>query len=130
VEGQNQFTTLNSGIKENIKIMAKRSELRREMEFHLRMFPMSTESIQDVDSRKLSQTSNFTGQNDQSNQQSYQKYMQLKISDVKLLNVKVGTKGSAVTHLHKLRPFGSVAAGWEVNLGNNYIRHTSHGKAP
>ena len=69
---------------------------------------MSTESIQDVDRRELSQNSNFFGQ---SNQQSYQKYIQLKIIDTKLLNVRVDTKRSTVIHLHKLRPFGSVAPG-------------------
>lgn len=56
----------NLGIKENIEIMAKRSELRREMDFHLKMFPISTESIQDGNRRKLS--SNFSGQNGQRNQ--------------------------------------------------------------
>lgn len=56
----------NLGIKENIKIMAKRSELRREMDFHLKMFPISTESIQDGNRKILS--SNFSGQNGQRNQ--------------------------------------------------------------
>jgi len=59
---------LNLGIKESITIMAKRSELRKEMELHLRMFSMSTESIQDVNRRKLSQNSNISGQNSISNQ--------------------------------------------------------------
>lgn len=58
----------NLGIKENIKILAKRSELRKEMDFHLKMFPISTESIQDGDRRKLSQNRNFSGQNGQRNQ--------------------------------------------------------------
>lgn len=58
----------NLGIKENIEIVAKRSELRREMDFHLKMFPISTKSIQDGDRRKLSQNINFSGQNGQSNQ--------------------------------------------------------------
>lgn len=52
--------------------------------------------------------------------------MQLKIIDIKLLNVKADTKRSTVIHLHKLRPFGSVEPGWEVNLGNNYIRYTNN----
>lgn len=47
-----------------------------------------------------------------------------------LLNVEVDTARPAVRHLHKLRPFGSVAPGWEVNLGNNDIRHTNHVNAP
>lgn len=51
--------------------------------------------------------------------------MQLKIIDRKLLNVEVAMRRSAAIHLHKLRPFGSVAPGCEVNLGNNHIRHKS-----
>lgn len=43
----------------------------------------------------------------------------MKIIDIKLFNVKADTKSFAMIHLHKLRPFGSVAAGWEVNLGDN-----------
>lgn len=53
----------NLGIKKN---MAKRSELRREMDFHLKMLPISTESIQDGNRRKL--RSDFSGQNWQRNQ--------------------------------------------------------------
>lgn len=52
--------------------------------------------------------------------------MQLKIIDIELLNVEVDTMGSTVMHLHKLRPFGSVAPGGEVNLGNTYIRQTNN----
>lgn len=37
--------------------------------------------------------------------------MQPKTTDIKSLNVKVDTKELAVIHLHKLRPFGSVAPG-------------------
>lgn len=37
--------------------------------------------------------------------------MQPKTIDIKLLNVKIDAKGLAVIHLHKLRPFGSVAPG-------------------
>lgn len=37
--------------------------------------------------------------------------MPLKIIDIKLFNVKADTKSSAMIHLHKLRPFGSVAPG-------------------
>lgn len=51
--------------------------------------------------------------------------MQLKVTAIKLVNVEVGTTGSTEMHLHKLRPFGSVAPGGEVNLGNNYSRQTN-----
>lgn len=37
--------------------------------------------------------------------------MHQKITDIKLLHVKTDTKRSAVIHLHKLRPLGSVVPG-------------------
>lgn len=52
--------------------------------------------------------------------------MQLKVIDIKLVYVEVDTTGSTEMHLHKLRPFGSVAPGGEVNLGNNYSRQTNN----
>lgn len=45
--------------------------------------------------------------------------MPLKIIDIKPFNAKADIKSFAIIHLHKLRPFGSVAPGWEVNLWEN-----------